>query len=66
MKKLIAILLAVAMLASMAVVASAASMTMTTTVPNAGYTLVIPQSLEVPFEAEYVAVALECDDVCIR
>ena len=54
MKKLIAILLAVAMLASMAVVASAASMTMTTTVPNAGYTLVIPQSLEVPFEAEYV------------
>ena len=54
MKKLIAILLAVAMLASMAVVASAASMTMTTTVPNAGYTLVIPQSLEVPYEAEYV------------
>ena len=56
MKKLIAILLAVAMLASMALVASAATMTMTTTVPNAGYTLVIPQSLEVPFEADYVGL----------
>ena len=56
MKKLIAILLAVTMMASMVVVASAATTTMTTTVPNAGYTLVIPQSLEVPYEADFVDI----------
>lgn len=52
MKKLFAILLAVAMLASMATVASAAeTTTLTTTVPAATYTLNIPADQEIPFGA---------------
>ena len=55
MKKLFAIVLAVAMLASMATVASAAettttrSTTLTTTVPAATYTLNIPEDQEIPY-----------------
>lgn len=50
MKKLFAILLVAAMLASMATVASAAeTTTLTTTVPAATYTLNIPKQVEVPF-----------------
>ena len=57
MKKLIAILLAVALLASMATVVSAANIgeyndyyvSIGTTVPYATYTLYIPTSLEIPF-----------------
>ena len=56
MKKLIAILLAVALLASMATVASAEEyeMALKTTVPAATYTLYIPATLEVPYGAEEV------------
>ncbi len=51
MKKIFAIALAVAMLASMATVVSAAesSTTLTTSVPEATYTLNIPALVEVPF-----------------
>lgn len=50
MKKLFAILLAVAILASMATVVSAANTTtLTTTVPAATYTLNIPADQEIPF-----------------
>ena len=53
MKKLLAILLAVTMLASVATVASAANTTtLTTTVPAATYTLNIPADQEIPFGAE--------------
>ena len=60
MKKLIAILLAVAMLASMATVASAEEyeMALKTTVPAATYTLYIPATLEVPYGAEEVVFPL--------
>ena len=52
MKKIFAILLAVAMLASMATVASAASTTtLTTTVPAASYTLNIPADQKIDFGA---------------
>lgn len=52
MKKLFAILMAVAMLASMATIASAESVTtLTTTVPAATYTLNIPADQEIPFGA---------------
>lgn len=56
MKKLCAILLAVAMMASLATFASAAENTMVlkTTVPGASYTLSIPATMEVPFGAEEV------------
>ena len=50
MKKLFAILLAVALFASMATVVSAANTTtLTTTVPAATYTLNIPANQEIPF-----------------
>lgn len=50
MKKLFAILLTVAMLASTATIASAANTTtLTTTVPAASYTLNIPADQEIPF-----------------
>lgn len=50
MKKLLAILLAVTMLASMATIASAESTTtLTTTVPAATYTLNIPANQEIEF-----------------
>jgi len=53
MKKLFAILLAVATLASMATVVSAANTTtLTTTVPAATYTLNIPADQEIPFGTE--------------
>ncbi len=52
MKKLFAIFLTVAMLASMATIASAESTTtLTTTVPAATYTLNIPADQEIPFGA---------------
>ena len=52
MKKIFAILLAVTLLASMATVASAESTTtLTTTVPAATYTLVIPADQEIEFAA---------------
>lgn len=52
MKKLIALILAVATLASVGAVASAASETvLTTTVPAATYTLNIPANQEIPFGA---------------
>ena len=53
MKKLFAILLAVAMFASMATVASAAenTTTLTTTVPAATYTLIIPADQKIEFGA---------------
>ena len=52
MKKLLAILLAVMMFASMATIASAASTTtLTTTVPAATYTLNIPANQEIAFGA---------------
>ena len=77
MKKLIAILLAVAMLASMATVASAEEyeMALKTTVPAATYTLYIPATLEVPYGAEEVSFPLpevvesagfRYKDLCIR
>ena len=57
MKKLIAILLAVALFASMATVVSAANTTtLTTTVPAATYTLNIPANQEIPFGAEYTKI----------
>ena len=57
MKKLFAILLTVAMLASMATIASAASTTtLTTTVPAASYTLSIPANQEVSFSAQYTNI----------
>ena len=50
MKKLLAILLAVTMLASMAIVASASETTiLTTSVPAATYTLNIPANQEIPY-----------------
>ena len=53
MKKLFTLVLAVAMLASMATVASAESTTtLTTTVPAATYTLNIPEDQEIAFGAE--------------
>ena len=60
MKKLIAILLAVAMMASLATVASAAENTMVlkTTVPAASYTLSIPASLDIPFGTEEARLPL--------
>ena len=52
MKKLIAIVLAIMMLASMATIVSAANTTtLTTTVPAATYTLNIPADQEIPFGA---------------
>ena len=56
MKKLIAILLAVAMIAAMATAVSAAENTMVlkTTVPAATYTLSIPAALEIPFGTEQI------------
>ena len=51
MKKILAIILAVMMLASMATIASAKSTTLTTTVPAASYTLNIPADQEIPFGA---------------
>lgn len=53
MKKFFAILMAVAIFASMATVASAAenTTTLTTTVPAASYTLNIPADQEIPFGA---------------
>ena len=53
MKKIFAILLAAAMLFSMATIASAAgsTTTLTTTVPAATYTLNIPADQEIPFGA---------------
>lgn len=57
MKKLFAILLTVAMLASMATVASAASTTtLTTTVPAASYTLNIPADQEINFGDTYADI----------
>ena len=60
MKKLIAILLAVAMLASMATVVSANEyeMGLKTTVPAATYTLYIPTVVDVPYGAESIIVPL--------
>ena len=50
MKKICAILLAVALLASMTIVAFAANTTtLTTTVPSATYTLNIPADQVIPF-----------------
>ena len=81
MKKLIAILLAVAMLASMATVASAKEyakeyeMSLKTTVPAATYTLLIPESADVAYGAtnfvlppvELVASAgFQVKDLCIE
>lgn len=56
MKRLFAILLVVAMMASLATVASAAENTMVlkTTVPGASYTLSIPATMEIPFGSEMV------------
>ena len=51
MKKILAIVLAVMMLASMATIASAKSTTLTTTVPAASYTLNIPADQEISFGA---------------
>lgn len=57
MKKLFAILFAVAMLASMATVASAASTTtLTTTVPAASYTLNIPADKEIEFGKTFTSL----------
>ena len=57
MKKLFAILLTVAMLASMATVASAASTTtLTTTVPAASYTLNIPADQKIDFGATQTSI----------
>ena len=57
MKKLLAILLVVAMLASMATIVSAANTTtLTTTVPAASYTLNIPANQEISFGAEYTNI----------
>lgn len=57
MKKLFAILLTVAMLASMAIVASAASTTtLTTTVPAATYTLNIPADTEIEFGKTFTSL----------
>lgn len=57
MKKIFAILLAVALVASMATVASAEStITLTTTVPAATYTLNIPADQEIPFGATETSI----------
>ena len=57
MKKLFAILLAVAMLASMATIASAESVTtLSTTVPAATYTLNIPADQEVAYGATETSI----------
>lgn len=57
MKKLFAILLAVALLASMTTIVSAASTTtLTTTVPAATYTLIIPADQDVPFGNVYTNI----------
>lgn len=59
MKKLLSLVLAMLMVFSMAVVASAESTTtLTTTVPAATYTLNVPATLDVPFNAEQVAFAV--------
>ncbi len=49
MKKLIAILMVVAILTSMSVSVSAATTTLSTTVPEATYTMNIPADQEIPF-----------------
>lgn len=51
MKKIIAFLLAVTIIASMAIVASAAETTLTTTVPAASYTLNVPAVVPIDFGA---------------
>ncbi len=51
MKKLTAILVAVLMLATMPMAASAATTTLTTTVPEATYTMNIPADMVVPYGA---------------
>ena len=60
MKKILAILLVMALMVPMATFASAAENTMTlkTTVPAASYTLSIPATMEVPFASEEVKFAL--------
>jgi len=52
MKKLFAVLLAVLMVVSMATVASAETTTLTTTVPDASYTLNVPKEVPVAFGSE--------------
>ena len=57
MKKLIAIVLAIMILASMATIVSAANTTtLTTTVPAATYTLNIPADQEIPFGAKSTSI----------
>lgn len=57
MKKLFTILLAVAMIASMAMIVSAANTTtLTTTVPAANYTLHIPADQDIPFGNVYTNI----------
>ena len=63
MKKLFAAFLAVMMVVSMATVVSAETTTLTTTVPDATYTLNVPKDQEIPFGAESTAIeALSVSD----
>ena len=52
MKKLLALLIAFLLVLPLATVASAETMTMTLTVPEADYTLVIPRDQEIPFRSK--------------
>ncbi len=56
MKKLFAALLAVMMVVSMATVASAETTTLTTTVPDASYTLNVPKEVPITYGAESSAI----------
>ena len=56
MKKLMALLLVMILMLSTVCVASAETMTLTLTVPEAEYTLVIPQNVEVSYRAETVRI----------
>ena len=52
MKKVLILLIALLLVLPLATVASAATMTMTLTVPEAEYTLVIPQNQQIPFRSK--------------